>query len=89
MVLECAIKLRCEYKSMVTSASYGPSVWRLGDRYGLTVKPVRVSVGRWRRGLILLMTGDDPGTMGRTRSRIRVFEGSDSAAFLSGCSGRG
>ena len=62
---------------------------RFGDRCGLTVRPGRVSVGIWRRGLILLMTGDDPGTMGRTRSRIRVFEGSDSAAFLSGCSGRG
>ena len=56
---------------------------RLGDRCGLTVRPGRVSVGIWRRGLILLMTGDDPGTMGRTRSRIRVFEGLDSAAFLS------
>ena len=59
--------------------SHGPSAGRLGDRYGLTVRLVRVSVGRWRRGLILLMTGDDPGTMGRTRGRICVFEGSASA----------
>ena len=41
-------------------------------------------MGRWRRGLILLMTGDDPGTMERTRGRICVFEGSASAAFLTG-----
>ena len=42
-------------------------------------------MGRWRRGLNLLIASDDPGTIGRTRSRIRVFEGLDSAAFLSGC----
>ena len=45
-------------------------------------------MGRWRRGLILLMTGDDPGTMGRTRSRTSVPKGSASAALLSACSGR-
>ena len=45
-------------------------------------------MGRWRRGLILLMTGDDPDTIGRTGGRICVFEGSASAAFLSGCSCR-
>ena len=50
------------------------------------MRPVRVSVGRWRRGLNLLIASDDPGTIGRTRSRIRVFEGLDSAALLSGCS---
>ena len=33
---------------------------------------------------MILMTGDDSGTVGRTRGRIRVFEGSDSVAFLSG-----
>ena len=65
-----------------------PSARRLGDRYGLTVRPVRVSVGRWRRGLNLLIASDDPGTIGRTRSCIRVFKGLDSAAFLSGCSCR-
>ena len=45
-------------------------------------------MGRWRRGLNLLIASDDPGTIGRTRSRIRVFECLDSAAFLSGCSCR-
>ena len=52
------------------------------SRYTL---PNYIGMGRWRCGLILLMTGDDPGTMGRTRGRICVFEGSASAAFLSGC----
>ena len=75
--------------SAVRGRAMDPLAGQWGDRYGLTVRPVRVSVGRWRRGLILLMTGDDPGTMGRTRGRICVFEGSASAAFLSGCSCRG
>ena len=63
-----------------------PLAGQLGDRYGLTVRPVQVSVGIWRRVLNLLIASDDPGTMWRTRSRIRVFEGLDSAAFLYGCS---
>ena len=74
--------------SAVRGRAMDPLAGRLGDRYGLTVRPVRVSVGRWRRGFSLLITGDDPGTMGRTRSRIRVFQGSASAALLSACSGR-
>ena len=43
-------------------------------------------MGRWRCGLSLLIASDDPGTTGRTRSRICVFEGLDSAAFLYACS---
>ena len=39
-------------------------------------------VYRLHRIIYKLMTGDDPGTMGRTRGRICVFEGSASAAFL-------
>ena len=63
-----------------------PLAGQLGDRYGLTVRPVRVSVGRWRLVLNLLIASNDPGTMERTRSRIRVCEGLDSAAFLYACS---
>ena len=59
---------------------------RLGDRYGLAVRPMRVSVGRWRCELNLSIASNDPGTMGRTRSRTRVLKGSASAALLSVCS---
>ena len=51
------------------------------SRYTL---PNYIGMGRWRCGLILLMTGYDPGTMGRTRSRTRVPKDSASAALLSG-----
>ena len=55
--------------------------WRLRNvrcsRYTL---PSNICVGRWRCGLILLMTGYDSGTMGRTRSRTSVPKGSASAA---------
>eukprot|EP00966_Prymnesium_polylepis_P019826 457063-Prymnesium_polylepis.2 len=68
--------------------SHGPSGRAVGGRYGLTVRPGRVSVGRWRRGLNLMIASGDPGTIERTWSRIRVFEGLDSAAFLYGCSCR-
>ena len=74
--------------SAVWGRAMDPLAGQLGDRYGLPVRPVRVSVGIWRRVLNLLIASDDPGTMGRTRSRIRVFQGSASAAFLSGCSCR-
>ena len=50
------------------------------SRYTL---PNYIGMGRWRCGLILLMTGDDPGTMGRTRSRTHVPKVSASAALLS------
>ena len=39
-------------------------------------------MGIWRCSLSILMVSNDSGTMGRTRSRIRVLEGLDSAAFL-------
>ena len=74
--------------SAVRGRAMDPLAGQLGDRYGLTVRPVRVSVGRWRRVLNLLIASDDPGTMERTRSRILVCEGLDSAAFLYGCSCR-
>ena len=63
--------------------------WRLRNvRCSLYTLPSNICVGRWRCGLILLMTGDDPGTMGRTRSRTHVPKVSASAALLSGCLGR-
>ena len=68
---------RARYRA---GTSHGPSAGRSGARCGLTVRPGRVSVGRWRCGLILMITNDDPGTMGRTRSRTSVPKGSASAA---------
>ena len=57
-------------------------------RFSRYTLPNNTGVGRGRCGLILLMIGDDPDAMGRTRSRTRVPKGSASAALLSACSGR-
>ena len=55
-------------------------------RFSRYTLPNNIGVGRGRCGLILLMMGDDPDAMGRTRSRTRVLKGSASAALLSVCS---
>ena len=52
-------------------------------RFSRYTLPNNIGVGRGRCGLILLMMGDDPDAMGRTRSRTRVPKGSASAALLS------
>ena len=57
-------------------------------RFSRYTLPNNTGVGRGRCGLILLMIGDDPDAMGRTRSRNRAPKGSASAALLSACSGR-
>ena len=57
-------------------------------RFSRYTLPNNIGVGRGRCGLILLMMGDDPDAMGRTRSRTRIPKGSASAALLSVCSGR-
>ena len=55
-------------------------------RFSRYTLPNNIGVGRGWCGLILLMMGDDPDAMGRTRSRTRVLKGSASAALLSVCS---
>ena len=55
-------------------------------RFSRYTLPNNIGVGRGRCGLILLMMGDDPDAMGRTRSRTRIPKGSASAALLSVCS---
>ena len=57
-------------------------------RFSRYTLPNNIGVGRGQCGLILLMIGDDPDAMGRTRSRTRVPKGSASAALLLVCSGR-
>ena len=57
-------------------------------RFSRYTLPNNIGVGRGRCGLILLMMGDDPDAMGRTRSRTRAPKDSASAALLSVCSGR-
>ena len=57
-------------------------------RFSRYTLPNNIGVGRGRCGLILLMMGDAPDAMGRTRSRTRIPKGSASAALFSACSCR-
>ena len=67
--------------------SSGPSDRRFGDRIGIKTRLGRIPMGRWWRGLNVLIVGHDTGAIRRTLDRILILEVSASAALLSACSG--
>ena len=67
--------------------SPGPSDRRFGDRIGIKTRLGRIPMGRWWRGLNVLIVGHDTGAIRRTLDRILILEASASVALLSACSG--